>query len=113
MVSWSETDSESSQKGQSNESTDVPTLEAKVNTMLQELPDVCQHQLSPSEKFVYEVYPYNSPGHEDKLQTQKFILCNSADVYETAPASLLFEEFCLALIMWDLPTFVWDQGGRL
>ncbi|MCO5559689.1 hypothetical protein L7F22_013290 [Adiantum nelumboides] len=69
MVSWSETDSESKQKGQSNGSMSVPALEAKVNVMLQELPDVCQYQSSLDERSIYE-------------------------------------DFCLALIMWDLPTFV-------
>ncbi|MCO5596546.1 hypothetical protein L7F22_050611 [Adiantum nelumboides] len=44
MVCWSEADSESKQKGQSNGSMSVPTLEAKVIVMLQELSDVCQHQ---------------------------------------------------------------------
>ncbi|MCO5560587.1 hypothetical protein L7F22_014202 [Adiantum nelumboides] len=76
MVSWSEADSKSKQKGQSNGSMSVPALEAKVNVMLQELPYVCQHQWSLDERSVYE-------------------------------------DFCLALIMWDLPTFVWDPGGRL
>ncbi|MCO5551644.1 hypothetical protein L7F22_005148, partial [Adiantum nelumboides] len=71
MVSWSEADSESKQKGQSNGSMSVPALEVKVNVMLQELSDVCQHQLLIDERFIYE-------------------------------------DFCLSLIMWDLPTFVWD-----
>ncbi|KAI5081470.1 hypothetical protein GOP47_0004653 [Adiantum capillus-veneris] len=75
MVSWSEADSESKEKGQSNGSTSVPALEAKVNAMLQELPDVCQHQSALDEKSIYK-------------------------------------DFCLALIMWDLPNFVWDPGGR-
>ncbi|MCO5576444.1 hypothetical protein L7F22_030254 [Adiantum nelumboides] len=76
MVSWSEADNESKQKGQSNGSMSVPALEAKVNVMLQELSDVCQHQSLIDERFIYE-------------------------------------DFCLLLIMWDLPTFVWDPGGRL
>ncbi|KAI5063654.1 hypothetical protein GOP47_0022201 [Adiantum capillus-veneris] len=67
MVSWSETNSESNQKGQSNESTDVPALEAKVNTTLQELPNVCQHQSSPGIKS-------NSPGHERTANTKNHFM---------------------------------------